>query len=89
MCRHHHVIPREIEYNIYTQILNTRESGKPQNGERWYAIGMQKKYEKIPFEFPKKIRCPKINKITQDDPTPNIKYPKRHTFQHSNFTKAT
>lgn len=44
---------QEFGYNVYTQVLNARDFGVPQNRERIYIIGF---LENIDFEFPKPLR---------------------------------
>ena len=53
-------------YNIYYKILNTKDFGIPQNRERLYIIGIQKKYDKG-FYFPdKKIKLKKFKSFLEN-----------------------
>lgn len=44
------------DYNIYYNILNTKDYGIPQNRSRLYIVGILKDFEKKEFKFPEKIK---------------------------------
>ena len=44
------------KYNIYYQVLNSKDYGIPQNRERFYIIGILKDYSKKEFKFPNKVK---------------------------------
>jgi DNA (cytosine-5)-methyltransferase 1 len=59
-----------LGYHVYTQVLNTKDYGIPQNRERIFIVGF--KYYRD-FRFPKKIDLElKLKDILQDNP--NSKY---------------
>ncbi|BDQ27020.1 hypothetical protein ASB1_06960 [Helicobacter heilmannii] len=43
---------KELGYTIYTQILNAKDYGIPQNRERIFVVGFK---EQVPFSFPKTL----------------------------------
>lgn len=47
-------------YNIYSQVLNTRDHGVPQCRNRWYCVGILKKHDKGTFTFPEAIAKPDL-----------------------------
>lgn len=51
---------RDLGYKIYTEVLNSKDYGIPQNRERIFVIGFK---DNIAFNFPKKI---KLNSTMQD-----------------------
>ena len=50
-------------YNIYYNILNTKDYSVPQSRERLYIIGILKSCEKKPFEWPKKQKLQPLSKF--------------------------
>jgi DNA (cytosine-5)-methyltransferase 1 len=61
---------KELAYNVYFDILNTKDYGIPQNRERLFIVGFLKKQS---FEFPKPISL----EITMQDlliDNPDVKY---------------
>jgi DNA (cytosine-5)-methyltransferase 1 len=49
------------DYNIYWEILNTKDYGIPQNRERLFIIGLKKSKQKYEFNFPKKKKMRSIH----------------------------
>ena len=35
-----HVLKNSTDYNVYEEVLNTKDHGPPQHREHWYAVGM-------------------------------------------------
>ena len=50
-------------YNIYYDVLNTKDYGIPQNRERLYIIGINKKNQIKKFEFPETKKMKDIKKF--------------------------
>jgi DNA (cytosine-5)-methyltransferase 1 len=48
------------DYNVYHQILDTKEHGVPQSRRRIYMVGILKSCDQGTFEFPKPIAKPSI-----------------------------
>jgi DNA (cytosine-5)-methyltransferase 1 len=59
------------KYSIFWKILNTRDYGIPQNRERVYIIGIDKKYDK--FIFPDHIKMDNITNYIDNKDTSNRK----------------
>jgi DNA (cytosine-5)-methyltransferase 1 len=56
---------KEFGYNVYTQVLNARDFGVPQNRERIYIVGF---LEDIHFDFPRPLReKTKLGNILEDN----------------------
>lgn len=47
-------------YNVYSQILDTRDNGLPHNRRRIYIVGIQKFWDDGTFEYPEPVPCPSI-----------------------------
>ena len=64
------------EYNIYHEILNTKDYGIPQNRERIYIIGIKKDIQIDDFTFPKKLPMKPLDEFILDKTiyTENISY---------------
>jgi len=45
----------ELDYNVFWEILNTKDYGLPQNRERIYFVGFRKDLNITEFTYPKKI----------------------------------
>ena len=50
-------------YNIYEQIVNTKDHGIPQNRERWYVVGIAKEFDDGKFKFPEPRQLPDTNEF--------------------------
>ena len=46
---------KEFAYNVYFDILNTKDYGIPQNRERIFIIGIRKDIQKEPYSTPEKL----------------------------------
>ena len=44
-------------YNVYHQILDTKDHGIPHSRKRLYIVGIQKSFDRGDFAFPEKIPC--------------------------------
>ena len=54
------------EYNIYTDILNTRDYGLPQNRERLYIVGIKKDFQKAEYTCPQKCVMTPLDDLVLD-----------------------
>lgn len=50
-------------YNLYSQIMDTKQHGVPQSRRRIYIVGIQKRYDDGSFEYPAPVPCPSIEKF--------------------------
>jgi DNA (cytosine-5)-methyltransferase 1 len=57
-------------YNVRWKILNTADYGIPQSRKRVFIVGLLKKYEKIPFQWPEAIPCRPLSEFVDNDGTP-------------------
>lgn len=65
----------QIGYNVYTQILNSKDFGVPQNRERIYIVCFRSDIDSTAFEFPKptgKKVC--IKDVLENSPIPSKYY---------------
>ena len=63
------------KYNVYYQLLNTKNYNIPQNRERIYIVGILENHEKIQFEFPKPIP---LKKKIQENKLEKLKFLTNH-----------
>jgi len=69
---------KEKAYNIYYDVLNTRDYGIPQNRERIFIIGIKKEHQKIEngyyvdYTTPKVKKCKKLDDFIIDKKIANI-----------------
>jgi DNA (cytosine-5)-methyltransferase 1 len=79
-----------LNYDIHYQVINSREFGVPQNRERIYIIGFDKK---INFKFPKIIKHKKLTEIIDYSLDNNTlseilaKNIKTHLEQHKKYSE--
>ena len=75
-------------YDIYHNVLNTREHGVPQNRTRWYCVGIRKgclrDSGKKSFEFPAPIPCPPIDQFLD----PNDQFASAGSSQTGQLAKS-
>ena len=83
-----------LGYNVFSQILNSRDFGVPQNRERIYIVCFRKDLEIEEFNFPKSTDSTKtIRDILEENPvsakyylsTTYIETLKRHKARHEAF----
>jgi len=58
------------KYNIYHQLLDTKQHGVPQSRRRIYIVGIKKSCDDGSFEFPKPVETPSIEVFL--DPRPQL-----------------
>jgi DNA (cytosine-5)-methyltransferase 1 len=63
----------ELAYNVYHDILNTKDYGIPQNRERIFFIGIRKDIEREPYSTPKKLTMKPLDNFILDKTICNIK----------------
>lgn len=75
-------------YDIYWEVLNTKDYGIPQNRERIFIIGIAKDLN-IDFKFPKTKKCKSLKSFIDksDKADPNKAIPNRVTFMKKNIPK--
>ena len=75
-------------YNVYHDVVNTKDHGIPQNRERWYCVGILKSIDDGSFVFPKTIPSPPVSHFL--DPVGGDKRipPKTHVLARHNVRKA-
>ena len=81
----------ESLYNIYHQVMNTKDHGIPQNRARWYCVGILKKLDdKCGFEFPQSIATKPISTFldSQNDLEPDSP-PESSQLAKQNVQRAT
>lgn len=62
----------DIAYNVYNDLLNTRDYGIPQNRERIFIIGIRKDIEKEPYLKPEKLPLRDLDDFIIDKTICNI-----------------
>jgi len=64
----------EIGYNVFTEVLNSKDFGVPQNRERIYIVAFRKDIDSTNFSFPKALPISKtLNDIIESEPV-SVKY---------------
>ena len=56
-------ILRNCNYSCSAEIVNTSQHGLPHNRERLYLVAMQKQGKMKPFEFPRPVDMPKLERL--------------------------
>mmetsp|Transcript_35378 Transcript_35378/g.82160 ORF Transcript_35378/g.82160 Transcript_35378/m.82160 type:complete len:370 (-) Transcript_35378:93-1202(-) len=56
-------------YNIYSQVLDTKEHGIPQSRRRVYIVGIKKDCDRGTFAFPEPVQLPSIERFLEPRPT--------------------
>lgn len=59
-------------YHIYTDVLNTNDYGIPHNRERVYVIGILKKFQRQPFQTPRRIKMRPLYMFMNDTRVHNV-----------------
>ena len=75
------------DYDIYWDLLNTKDYGTPQNRERVFIIGIKKSIQSS-FKFPKKKKLKNLKLyIDKTDKTPRDCIPERVIYMKKNIPK--
>lgn len=81
----------DLEYEVFTKILNASNFGLPQNRERIYIVAFNKKIDCKNFRFPKPINLPiSLEEILETNPV-NAKVVERkdiHIYKTHNVTNT-
>ena len=75
---------KEFAYNVYFDILNTKDYGIPQNRERIFIIGIRKDIEREPYSTPEKLPMRDLDDFIIDK---NIYHTVPHTVPHKSLQK--
>lgn len=64
---------KSFGYNVYYKLLNAYDYGVPQNRDRIFIVGIQKKYEARPFQWPSPIETSQqLSDILDDIQSSNV-----------------
>ncbi|MFR9019708.1 MAG: DNA (cytosine-5-)-methyltransferase [Fusobacterium sp.] len=63
-----------LGYNVFYEVLNSKNFGVPQNRERIYIVAFRKDINSIGFNFPSKTNCEKAIKDIMEENTVSSKY---------------
>eukprot|EP00443_Scrippsiella_acuminata_P016363 CAMPEP_0115206868 /NCGR_PEP_ID=MMETSP0270-20121206/20425_1 /TAXON_ID=71861 /ORGANISM="Scrippsiella trochoidea, Strain CCMP3099" /LENGTH=440 /DNA_ID=CAMNT_0002620449 /DNA_START=67 /DNA_END=1387 /DNA_ORIENTATION=+ len=78
-------------YNIYHQMVNTKEHGVPQNRRRIYFVGVKKSVDTQTFKFPEPVKMPSIEKFLDEKTGPvddTMLPPERQGTARANVVKV-
>merc|ERR1719468_941385 len=78
-------------YNIYHQLLDTKQQGIPQSRRRVYMVGIKKSCDKGTFTFPEPVKMPSIESFLDPrkrKPTMEDLPPESNTTAHGNVKRA-
>ena len=90
-----HDILNSLGYDYFESVVNTKNYGLPQNRDRWFCVGFDKKLNVSKFEFPEKIPLKKnvediLENNVRDHEITNIacKHIKKHYLQFGGKSKT-
>lgn len=65
---------KQIGYNVYSKVLNSKDFGVPQNRERIYIVAFRKDIDSSLFEFPKPTNSDACIRDIMEDKEVSVKY---------------